>query len=241
MIKDLRVLDDEIAAACGERYDLASVLDAMGGILDDYAAFAKAEGLAEPYTLVTMRPPRPDDDWVVKLMRLADIPVRLPYGPHTPRLLRKLVMKEKEELDAGGLRHAIEAPPYRFDLYPLGAYPLYANFGLCRAPGVDTAWITCEGGPWTDYDPAPIIRIHRHLPRAEDDESRRRPVPDLRLTYPQRKSLTGFLESQRTRGIAFETRANGVVTEPVTIRFPHARFGAGIGDLRIALLRAGGD
>ena len=241
MIENLRVLDDETVVARGERYDLAKVLDAMGGILDDYAAFAKSEELAEPYTLVAMRPPRPNEDWVTKLMRMADIPVRLPYGPHTPRLLRKLVMKEKEELDAGGLRHAIEAPPYRIDLYPLGAYPLYANFGLCRAPGVDTAWITCEGGPWTDYDPAPILRIHRHLPRSMEDDERLRPDPDLHLTVAQRKTLTAFLGLQTRRGIAFETGANGLATEPVTLRFPHDRFGAGHGDLRIGLLRAGGD
>lgn len=241
MITDLKIIDDDTALASGERYDLEKILAAMCGIVEDFAAFAKAEGLADPYTLVPIRPPRPNDDWIVKLFRLADAPVSLPFGPHTNKLIRKLVEKEKEDLDAGGLRHAIEAPPYRFDLCPLGVYPLFANFGMCRAPGVDTAWITCEGGAWTDYDPAPLIRIHRHLPRIPDDGRELKPEAELFLTKEHRKVLMPFLVSQEKRGITYESCSHGLVMEPVTLRFPHDRFGAGRGSLRIALVRAGGD
>lgn len=242
MITDLRVLDDETALVKGERYDLEKVLGAMCGILDDYAAFAKAEGLAEPHTLSAPAPVRPDDDWVVRLLKESALPLPLPYGSHTPRLIRRDVMKVKEKLDAGGFRHPVEAPPYRFDLYPLAQHPLYANFGLCRNPDVREDWTVCDGPAWTEYDPAPFMRIFRHLPpRDEASSIAARPGRDMALTSSHLKLLTSFLETQKKRGIAFETRANGLAYEPVTLSFPHALFGAGHGDIRVALLRAGGD
>lgn len=240
-ITHARQASDDVIVAEGERYDVDKVLEAMCGIVDDYAAFAKAEGLAEPYTQSTPGPPRPDDDWVVKLLRLSDEPVTLPYGEHTPRLLRMKVMKEKEEIDAGGLRQFIEAPPYRFDLYPLGLEALIANFGTCRDKGLDAPWITCAGEPWKTHDPAPIMRIHRHLPRPREGEKLPRPASELLMTRKQRRVLTTFLDSQKKRGITFETGIGGSVEEPVTVRFPHAAFGAGHGEIRIALIIAGGD
>jgi hypothetical protein len=239
MITDLKIIDDESAVATGELYDSGKVLSAMLGLVEDFALHAKTVGLTEPYTLVPVRPPRPGDDWVVKLFRQANMPVKLPYGPHTPKLILKLVELEKRELDAGGLRHSIEAPPYRFDLNPLGVYPLYANFGMCRAPDVGTLWITCEGGPWTDYDPAPLMTIHRHLPRPPEEAPG--PEAELFLTKQQRKIITAFLEPQKKRGITYQIDGHGLAQNPIIIRFPHATFGAGHGRIRIGLLRAGGD
>lgn len=241
MIADLKIIDDETAEAVGERYDLAKVLDAMCGIVDDFAALAKTRGEAQPYTQTYPGPPRPGEDWVVRLFREAEMPIQLPYGPHTPRLIRMKVGKEKEWVDAGGLRQSVEAPPYRFDLYPLGTEPLYANFGMCRVPGIEAEWITCEGRPWTDFDPSPIVRIFRHLPLLLDDVTGKRPEPDLHMTKTQRKTLTAFLETQRHRGIDFETGAGGLATEPIKLIFPHDRFGLGRGPIRIALLRDVGD
>lgn len=240
-IAHARQVTDDVIVAEGERYDFDKVLDAMLGIVDDYAAFAKAAGLAEPYTLSKIRPPRPDDDWVVKLMRMADEPVPLPYGGHTPGLLRMRFKKEKENVDAGGLREFIEAPPYRFDLYPLALHGLFANFGMCRENEIKEPWITCDIEPWQAYDPAPYLMIHRHLPRPRDGQEMPRPERAMLLTEAQRRAMTTFLELQKKRGIEFETDAQGLVHESVRVRFPHAVFGAGHGEIRIALIIAGGD
>lgn len=243
MITDIRPTeDDDVVLAVGERYDVGKILEAMCGILDDYAAFAGKKGLEEPYTLATPKPPRPGDDPIVKLLKSSSLPFKLPYGGHTMRIVGKLVDEERESYDAGGLRRDVEAPPFRFDLHPLGAEPLYANFGMCREPGIEARWLTLAGESATAFDPAPIMRIHRHLPpRAEGTAGNLRPKAEYCLTWNQRKLLTEFLETQRSRGIVYETGANGLVSEPLKILFPHDAFGAGAGDIRVALLRAGGD
>jgi len=243
MIKDIRPTeDDDVVLALGERYDVDKILEAMRGILDDYAAFAGKKGLEEPYTLANPKPPRPDDDPIVKLLKSSGLPFRLPYGGHTMRIVAKLIDEERGSYDAGGLRHDVEAPPFRFDLYPLGVSPLYANFGMCREPGVESRWLTIVGEPATAFDPAPIMRIHRHLPpRAEGAVGDLRPKAEYCLSGNHRKLLTEFLETQRNRGIIYEIGANGLVSEPLKILFPHDAYGAGIGDIRVAVLRAGGD
>lgn len=242
MIEDLAITGDETATAVGERYDVHAVLETMGGLLDDYAAFAKAYGLDWPYTHSRFVPPRPDDDWVVKLFKRAgpSLPLPLPYGAHTMRLILAQVDEERREIDAGGSRHVVEAPPFRFELFPLAHEPLYANFGECRMPGVEADWMTCVGAPWTEYDPAPFIRIYRHLPPLPDGAPER-DERDLRLASSHRRVLSGFLETQSRRGLTYRTNAIGLVEEPVTLRFPHDRYGAGRGLLRIPLLLAGGD
>lgn len=239
MISDIRTTDDdEVAVATGERYDVPRVLETAFRLLDAYAAFAAARGLEAPYTLSTPKPPRSDDDPILRLLKESGLPFRLPYGRHTSRLIGVLVAKEREAYDAGGMRHAIEAPPFRFDLYPLGHEPLYANFGLCREKGLESPWVTCEGGPGTGLDVAPHIRVHRHLPeRAGAEASEPRPGRDYRLLRPHKRILEEFLATQAGLGIAWEPGG----ADTVLIRFPHARFGAGIGDIRIAVLRAGGD
>ena len=239
MIAELRVIDDETAVAVGERYDFEQTLDAMCGLIDDYAAFAAARGLETPFTLSDPAP-RETDDWLAKLLRAAALPYALPYGRHTTRKIRLFAAKERELCDAGGLKHVFEAPPFRFELCPLGYAPLYANFGMCRVKGLEAEWTTVDGAPWTDYDPAPRVSIYRHLPRRADDAPER-PDSDLGMTVPQRRLLTEFLETQRPRGFEWSSAANGLAIEPVILRCPHERFGAGRGPIRIALLRAGGD
>ncbi|GEM_PF-3888968 len=242
MIEDIRPTEDgDVAIAKGERYDIRKVLAAMGGILDAYAAFAEERGLEAPYTLSTPKPPRPGDDGITRLLKSSGLAYKLPYGAHTMRIIGALVETERAEYDAGGFRHHVEAPPFRFDLYPLGTDPLYANFGLCREAGVDGRWVTVEGLPGTDYDQAPVVRVSRHMPPLPEGAAVPRPDDQMLLQRPHRKLLTEFLETRLPEGVAFERGRGGLVEEPVRLRFPHAVFGAGIGDIRVAVLRAGGD
>ena len=201
MIRDIRPTDNpEVVVAYGQLFDLEKVLGTAERLVEHFVHQMRQTGLGQEAEVSFDGP----GEWE-PLTEASYMRIRTGYT---------LTASAKEGYEAGSMAYVIRVGPFRIRLGLLG------YDGVFRKEG---EYITIDGAPGEDFDPAPKIFItSRYHPAGlleKDDGEVAKAViapflkDGLRLAGPQ--------------------PSDGSAPPMIFLRFSHEAFGAGEGELRI--------
>jgi hypothetical protein len=143
----------------------------------------------------------------------------LPYDEAAKTRVRGAFADWAKDYDACGASCNMTIGAYRLTLDPLGGESLYWN-------GERRVYEQNGEGPWEEFDPTPLLKV-----TPADSTS-----PFLGLE--RRLFVTEFFEDLAPPGTAFKRdQRDGLAADPPALRFGHATYGAGLGPIRIRLIR----